>query len=202
MAIEVMKAEETDFNGDFIIATSEAYRGCGVYVSGWDSTYNFAKVDLIGSSANAKVAVGLVHQLPMVNTGADTADAVDKLTKNTKVVVLQKGTFRVWGNAIVATSFTTLYRPSAAFGAVTDPNVLVASAYYKNAYPSIKANQKGRWTCTSAAADCGYTSGTSLAYFGNKAKVLELVSHTSPTGNNTFVVLDVDFTRTGDIESA
>lgn len=194
MAIEVMKCEETDFVGEYIIDTSYAYRGSVVYVSGWDTTYNRAKVGLVASSANSKVALGLVHQLPMVNTGSDTADAVDKLAKNSKVVVLKKGVFKVWGGCVVPTTFSAIYSTSG-LGA-TGGASSYSGAYWGRAYPSIRATHRaGSWVATSAAAETGFVVGTSA--WGNRARIVDLTMFHTTTGRPVYLTLDVDFNRSG-----
>ena len=84
--LEILKANDENFNGSYKINTADAYRGAPVYISGKSGRDWY--VNLPATSAQAKLFAGIVNQYPMIQTGSDTADATDKLVKGSRVVVL------------------------------------------------------------------------------------------------------------------
>ena len=200
MAVQVLKLAETNYEGEYIIDTADAYRGCAVWISGIASDGKY-KVNLPASSAQTWRCEGIVTQYTMSDTGSDTADAIDKLAKGSRVVVLRgPGLFKLSGGCVVHTAWATQYFP----GANLPTAQSISTVFPKHAFISVRTGKLGRWVATShfvetgwgkttASANIGYTAGS---YYGPKFKVTELIGS---TGKGVFLKMDVDWNRVGQI---
>jgi hypothetical protein len=197
MAIQVLKALEQNFEGEYIIDTADAYRGCAVWVSGITSDGKY-KVNLPASSAQTWRCDGIVTQYYLNETGSDTADAVDKLAKGSRVVVLRgPGIYKISGNAVVHTAWATQYFP----GANLPTAQSVSTVFPKHAFISVRTGQLGRWVATASFVETGWGKAgpnvaTASKYYGPKFRVLELIGATT---KGVFLKMDVDFHRVGQI---
>lgn len=198
MAITVVKLAETGYEGQYIIDTADAYRGCAVYVSGINSDGVY-KVNIPSSSALAARCEGIVTKYYLNDTGSDTADAVDKLTKGSRVVVLRgPGIFKITGGAVDGVQWSSAYWLG---GNLATAAQRVATAQMKHAFISLQTGKLGRWTASSINnltkwGKANIVSHTASQYFGPRFKVLDLIGSTS---KGISLMIDVDWNRFGQV---
>lgn len=193
MAIDLLTVDYNRINGMYKINTSLAYRGCAAYVSGVTSEVWY--VALPTTSAHVKLCKGVVMQWPLVETGADTSDAIDKLAKNSRVCYVEgPAKVRLYGNALAPIIWASAYWGGNTFKSTVQS---VATATWKNAYISIKAGHCGKWTATCLASETGITAGSNGVvnnYIGAQAKIIEL---TGSSSRGAELQLDIDWDRHG-----
>ena len=187
MAVDLLTVDHERINGFYKINTSLAYRGCAAYVSGVTSGVWY--VALPTTSAHVKLCRGIVTQWPLVETGADTSDAVDKLAKNSRVCYVEGPVeARVYGNSVYSALWSSVYWT----GGLGNDMAVNATANWKPAYISIKAGHCGTWVSTSRADLSGMTTSTTAIISGSKVKVLEL---TGSSSKGCELRIDVDWNR-------
>ena len=193
--LEVLRLAETGYEGQYIINTADAYRGCAVYFTGVkDATAGSYYCNLPATTAQARLVDGLVTTYSLLDTGSDTADAVDKLTKGSRVVVCKgDGLFKVSGNAVVSTSWATQYWLGDNLATAAQH---ITTAVGKHAFVGLVSGELGRWSATAADGfgAAGRQDATASQIWGPQVRVLNVVGSTA---KGVEITIDVDWNRRG-----